>query len=458
MTPISAVSQGSPAHRAGVSVGDRLISINQNPILDVLDYKFYSYDTLLMLELCDEHSVTRTVSLTKQEGEDLGLEFATYLMDDARPCTNNCIFCFVHQMPKNMRKSLYFKDDDARLSFLTGNYITLTNLSPREIERIIALRISPINISVHTTDRELRASMLKNPCAAECLSIMESLAKGGITMNCQIVACPTINDGEALTSTLRDLATLYPQVQSVAVVPVGLTKFRDHLPHLDAYTKESATVLLDQVEVFAQEQLQKLESRFVWCSDEFYLLAERPLPSEEDYEGYVQLDNGVGMLRSLEREFVRGLSLLSDEELTQSTPFVIATGTAAAPLITRLVSLAQEKSPSFSGEVIPILNDFFGHSVVVAGLITGSDLIAQLRGRTLPPRLLLPESMLRYGEDVFLDDVTVAQVEEALGVTITPVPQDGFDLCDAIFNQFTPSERTITPPMTDQAFAYRQNI
>lgn len=458
LTPISKVNH--VASRLGVLVGERLLSINGTPILDVLDYKFHSYDASLALELQDPEGKKRQVLVEKEEGEDLGLEFETYLMDKARSCANDCLFCFVDQMPEGMRDSLYFKDDDARLSFLTGNYITMTNLSPRERKRIVDLRISPINISVHATDPTVRQEMLKHPKAGECLAVMEEFAKGNITMNAQVVACPSINDGAILQKTLEDLSQLHPQVNSISVVPVGITKYREHLPNLSPYTKETASEVLSIVEEFAAKHKEEKGTSLVWCSDEFYLKAQRDLPEEDYYEEFTQLDNGVGMLRMFSCEFLRGLKLMEGEEL-KGADFVIATGVAAAPMLTELVEIAKKTSENagydFKGKVIAIENDFFGHTINVAGLVTGRDLIAKLKGEPLAPQLLLSESMLRHGEQVFLDDITLKQVEEALNVTVIPVPQDGYDLVDAIYNVFTPApreENPITVPISQEAYLY----
>ena len=432
MTAVKSVDSRSPAHRAGVRVGDTLTHINGHPIVDVLDYKFYSYDPRLELTLKAPDGSVRALRVRKSEGEDLGLEFETYLMDRARSCANHCIFCFVDQMPPGMRPSLYFKDDDARLSFLLGNYLTLTNLSPREVRRIIDLRISPINVSVHTTDRELRCEMLKNRRAGEGIDIMERLAAHHITMNCQIVSCPGINDGPALNRTLHDLAAMFPAVNSVSVVPVGVTRYREGLYPLKTYTRETAAALVDQVEAFAACCLNEKGTRLVWCSDEFYLLAGRELPPEEYFEDFTQLDNGVGMLTLLTKEFGRALDLSERSELEGAAPFSIATGVSAAPFLAKLVERAREKCGTIEGRVYPIANRFFGETITVAGLVTGGDLIEQLRGKELGQRLLIPASMLRSGENVFLDDISTGDVERELGVPVVPVPQDGYELLDAI--------------------------
>jgi len=438
-----------------VRTGETLTHINGHPIVDVLDYKFYSYDPRLELTLRRPDGSARTLRVRKQEGEDLGLEFETYLMDRARSCANNCIFCFVDQMPPGMRESLYFKDDDARLSFLMGNYLTLTNLSEREAARICELRISPINISVHTTDPELRARMLRSPRAGEGLAIMRRFAQHQIAMNCQIVSCPGINDGPALDRTLADLAGMFPAVNSISVVPVGVTKYREGLYPLETYNRQTAGALIRQVEGFAARHLAEKGTRLAWCSDEFYLLAGREPPGEDYFEDFTQLDNGVGMLTLLAGEFGRALELAEPEELASAAPFSIATGTSAAPFLARLVERAREKCGKIQGTVYPIVNRFFGETITVAGLVTGGDLIQQLRGRDLGERLLLPASMLRAGERVFLDDVSLDDVERELGVPAVPVAQDGGALLDAMLGLETGPSCAGGPLPEDEWYRYR---
>ncbi len=430
MTVIRSVDARSPAHRAGVKAGEKLLQVNGHPIVDVLDYKFYTYDPKLTLLLGKPDGKERTVKVRKAEGEELGLNFETYLMDKARCCANRCIFCFVDQLPKGMRDTLYFKDDDARLSFLMGNYITMTNLSPRELDRIAELRISPINISVHATEPDLRAMMLGHRNGGRLMEIMERFAQAHITMNCQIVACPGVNDGEHLQKTMEDLAGLYPYVKSVSVVPVGLTCHREGLHPLQPYDKPRAEATLDQVEAFAEQCLTRFGSRVFWCSDELYLRAKRPIPADEYFEDYTQLENGVGMLRLLRTEFDSALRLADPVESVR--PYSTACGVDAAAWIEEIVDRAAEKCHT-KGNVYPIVNHFLGESITVSGLVTGGDLIAQLKGRDLGERLLIPINMLRHGEDVFLDDVTLADVARELNVEVVTVDQDGFDLCDAIF-------------------------
>lgn len=413
-----------------VSVGDSLLSINGNTVRDVLDYKYYAYDEELELVMGRPDGGTYELHIEKPEGGELGLDFENYLMDSARSCANNCIFCFIDQLPPGMRKTLYFKDDDTRLSFLMGNYITLTNLSRREIERIKALRISPVNVSVHTTDPQLRVQMLRNPRAGESIGVMREFAEAGIVMNCQIVCCPGINDGQALDRTMRDLAEMYPQVRSVSVVPVGLTKYREGLYHLTPFTPESAAKLISQVEAFADSCFAKHGSRIFFCSDELYIKAGKELPPDEYYEEHIQLENGVGMIRLLETEFNSALSLADEPD---GTPFAIVAGEAVAPYLEKMLDKARARFPGLKGRVYAVKNDFFGPEINVTGLITGGDMIRQLKGRQLGERLIISQNMLRHPEMDFLDDITIRQAEEALGVRIVPVRQDGFELLDAMF-------------------------
>lgn len=329
-TVIRSIAPHSPM-QGKAAPGDCLMSINGSAITDVLDYMYYAYDARLTVVLRGPDGAEKTVEIRKREGEDLGLEFEDFLMDCAMECTNNCVFCFVDQMPPGMRKSLYFKDDDARMSFLTGSYITLTNLTDRELRRICDLKISPVNVSVHTTNASLRAELMGNQAAGEIMERIQMLSDAGITMNCQVVCCPGQNDGEELLRTIHDLAAFYPRVASVAVVPVGLTKYRGGLSPLRPFDRAGAEKTIDLVEAFASQCQAYYGSRVVYCSDEFYLLADRPLPDDAYYEDYAQLDNGVGMLRLLETEFEAALRLVEPDE-GDGVPFSVATGTAAGPL------------------------------------------------------------------------------------------------------------------------------
>lgn len=434
LNAIKSIDPGSPLE-GKVHPGDTVLEINANKINDVLDYKFHSYDRKLKLKLQRPDGSEYSVTLRKAEGQDPGLNFESYLMDRPRACANRCVFCFIDQLPKGMRKTMYFKDDDTRLSFLLGNYITLTNLSEREVERIIALRISPVNVSVHTTNPELRCRMLRNPRAGESLDIMRRFAEAGIVMNCQIVSCPGWNDGEELCRTMRDLFAMHPAVRSVSVVPLGVTKHREGLEELQPYTKQLACDTINQVETFADACMETCGSRVFFCSDELYLTAERELPPDEYYEEHVQLDNGVGMIRLLETEFMSALKLSGPPD---GVPFTIATGTAAAPLLRELLGRAKEKYPALQGEVIAVENEFFGTSVTVAGLLTGGDLLRALQGRMSGQRLFIPQNMLRRDEADFLDDVTLKDFSRQLGVPVYPVEQDGFALWDAISGECLP--------------------
>ena len=455
-TVIASVDRRSSAERSGVRPGEKLIAINGHPVADVLDYRFFGYDRTPELELEEPGGERRVVRVRKPEGEDLGLNFDTYLMDKARSCANNCIFCFVDQMPPGMRKSLYFKDDDARLSFLMGNYITLTNLSQRELQRIIDLRISPINVSVHTTDPELRARMLCHKRAGDSIAVMRRFAQAGITMNCQIVACPGINDGPALERTLGDLAEMAPAVSSVAIVPVGLTKYREGLYPLEPYTAEQAGAVIDLVEAFGRRQMEKSGSTFAWCSDEFYLLAGRDLPEKSYYEDMNQLENGVGMLRLLTSQAELALEDVPGDLAPRSC--TIATGAAAAPFVREILEKAMAACPALRGEVRPIRNDFFGETITVSGLVTGRDLIAQLKETNLGQRLLIPSNLLRSGEQVFLDDVTVDQVEKELAIPVQIVEaEDGFALVDILLELEVPENAPVYVVPEDDDEYYRYN-
>ena len=428
-TIITSVDRHSPAERAGITPGEQLLTINGHQIIDVLDYRFYGYDTDCCLELREPAGTVRTVSLRKPEGRDLGLNFDTVLMDDMRSCANHCIFCFVDQMPPGMRKTLYFKDDDARLSFLQGNYITLTNLTDREAQRIIDLRISPINVSVHTTDPQLHCTMLGNKNALRSLDYIRAFCKAGIVMNGQIVVCPGWNDGDQLRRTLRDLTEM--QFSSCSLVPVGITKYRQGLAKLRPVDAATAAEIIDIADEYGRENLERFGTRRFFCADELYLRAGRPLPRAEYYEGYRQLENGVGLMRSLEDDFLAGLATV--DVPVRFSPFTIATGTAAAPLLRGLVQRAQADYPGLRGQVIAVENDFFGHTIDVAGLLTGQDISAQLRGRDLGDRVLIPIHMMRHGETVFLDDYTVERLSRELGVPVQVVDEDGFALVDAMF-------------------------
>ncbi len=428
---IVSVAPDSPAARAGMRAGDFLVAVNGKFIRDVLDYKYYSSDSRLTVEYTRSGKI-RFARIVKDEGLPLGLEFESYLMDKARSCSNKCVFCFIDQLPSGMRKTLYFKDDDARLSFLQGNYISLTNLSPREIERICELRISPVNVSVQATDPDVRRFMLGNENAGRCMDIMRRFSEAGIAMNCQIVVCPGINDGSVLLRSMRELAALYPSVSSVSVVPVGLTRHREGLYPLSPVTPDAAAEIIDAVDAFGCECAARYGERIFCCADELFLRAGRDIPEEDYYGGYPQFENGVGMMRSLENEFLSALEVRSGS--SGSGAFSVATGLAAAPLIRKLLQISSERCYNVSGAVYGIENRFFGSTVDVAGLITGGDLIEQLKDRPLGSRLLISASMLRHGGDMFLDSVTLSDASRALGVPIIGVANDGEALLEAFLN------------------------
>ncbi len=430
-TIIASIDRHSPAERAGIQAGEQLLTINGHPIVDVLDYRFYGYDPVSHIELKTAAGDVRTVTLRKAEGQDLGLNFDTYLMDEMRSCANHCVFCFVDQMPPGMRSTLYFKDDDARLSFLLGNYITLTNLTEREAQRIIDLHISPINVSVHATDPQLHCTLLGNRDAARSLDYIKAFCKAGIVMNGQIVVCPGWNDGDHLRRTLRDLTEW--EFSSCSLVPVGITKYRRGLAKLRAVDGACAREIIAIAEEYGQENLRRFGTRRFFCADELFLRAGMELPQEAYYEGYRQIENGVGMLRSLEQEFVSALHLESREE--SPSPFTIATGTAAAPFMRSLLAQAQDWFPALRGQVVAVENDFFGHTIDVAGLLTGQDLSAQLRRVGTLGRVLLPLHMLRHGENVFLDDYTVERLSAELGCPVQIAGTDGFELLDAMLER-----------------------
>lgn len=423
------VTTGSHADKAGIKKGETLLSINSNEIVDVLDYRFYQVNRKLTLEVADEDKNVRTIEMTKGEYEEIGLEFETYLMDKQHSCRNKCIFCFIDQLPRGMRESLYFKDDDSRLSFLFGNYITLTNITEHEIDRIIKMHISPINVSVHTTNPELRCKMMNNRFAGDTLKYLKRFADAGITLNCQIVSCPGINDGDELVRTLTDLENL--GVNMTAIVPVGLTRYRENLYPLVPYNKETAGQTIDIIEKMGDECVKKHGRRIFFPGDEFYLLAEREIPSPEFYEDFSALEDGIGMIAYLTDDVGWKLEELdADESLCHKV--TIACGEGVFPYMKRIMSMINEKFPNITINTRAIKNNFFGGGVNVSGLVTGGDLIDQLRGDDLGDRLIIPSSMLRFENDLFLDDVSTDDVERELGVTLVSVNNNGNDLVEAV--------------------------
>ena len=427
---IANVQTDSIAAKKKIAAGDRLVSMNGHEIADVLDYRFYLFEPRLTLCVQTASGKNRTVRIRKPEDEDIGLEFETYLMDTQHTCRNNCIFCFIDQMPPGMRKSLYFKDDDSRLSFLFGNYITLTNLSEHEVERIISMHISPINISVHTTNPDLRCRMMNNRFAGDTLSLLRRFADAGIHMECQLVICPEWNDGDELLRSMCDLAALAPAVESVAVVPVGLTKYREGLTPLRPFTAEESAEVIEMVTHFGDEQLKKTGNRLIYPADEWYVQAGLPIPNEEFYGEMSQLENGVGLVALLRAQFSEALAEY-DNEKAVGTDTVFATGTAVAPILEELVKTASSKIANIHARVVAIQNDFFGESITVAGLVTGGDLCRQLQG--IPcERVLIPDCMLRHEGDRFLDDMTPEQLETELGVKVEVISTDGGALFEAL--------------------------
>ena len=423
---IRSVEQGTPAYKAGIPSESRLISINKNEIFDVLDYRFYQNEKRLKLRV-EVAGKIKTYRIKKAEYEELGLVFDTYLMDEQRSCKNKCVFCFIDQLPKGMRNSLYFKDDDSRLSFLFGNYITLTNITEHEIERIIKLHISPINVSVHTTNPELRCKMMNNRFAGDALSVLYKLAEAGISINCQLVLCPEYNDGEELRRSLTDLTSL-STVQSIAAVPVGLTAHREGLAELKPFNKQTASAVLDILNEFCDLTLEKYGKRRVFGSDEFYILSEREIPSTEYYEDFLQLENGVGMWALFKSEATDAIeNSFADFSLSKDRKITVATGESAYPLIKNIVDISTKKWHNLYCNVMKIKNNFFGGHITVTGLITGSDLIEQLKGTELGEYLLISASMLRFEKDKFLDDVTIDEIEKALNVKVLIIENDGFD-------------------------------
>ena len=434
---ISYVEPGSAANEGGILPGDCLIKVNGHKIKDIFDYRYYTTEENISLELIDAGGEPYIVDIEKDADEDPGITFAEPLIDADRGCANNCIFCFIDQMPPGMRETLYFKDDDTRLSFLTGNYVTLTNIGYAELNRIVKYRLSPINISVHTTDPGLRCRMLRHKGAGDVLKKIDVLRKGCITVNAQIVLCPGYNDGIALERTLNDLLSYSDCVASVSVVPVGLTKYREGLTPLRLPTRDEAAAVIDTLEKYRAKALEKLGTGFVYPSDEFYIYAGRDIPDYSFYDDFPQLENGVGMLRLLDFqvcEYIHAnrkrLLLITGENFRRSVD--VATGAAAFGFIEQLCRYTGSFFPGLNVSVHCIENDFFGHSITVAGLITGGDLTAQLHGKLTSDELLITENMLRKGETVFLDNIDLSEAEKWLGVKITAVPDSGEAFVNAL--------------------------
>ena len=434
MVKIIGVEERSYAKKAGIKPLDTLVSINGNEICDVLDYRFYLTEKVITLALKGEKG-DYTVKIKKGEYDDIGLEFETPLMDEKHSCRNGCIFCFIDQNPEGMREPIYFKDDDSRLSFIHGNYITLTNMFDKDIERIIKMRISPVNVSIHTTNPELRVRMMKNKRSGEVLRYLDDFKAAGLSMCGQIVLCKGVNDGEELLRSLRDLSAYYPEMGSVSVVPAGLTKHRDGLYPLTDFTAEEAGAVIDLIDSVAAEQLRKHGSRQFFAADEFYLKAGRPLPEAEYYEDYPQIENGVGMLRSFSDEF--GMAVEDIEFMLESVKgkrqVTVVTGVAAYGMLSEFARKITELCPSLVVNVVKIINKFFGESITVSGLLTGKDIYEQLQGVELGDELLIPESALRAQDEDFLCGMTLVELQDKLGVKVTPVGNDGYGFAEAVF-------------------------
>ena len=449
---IREVAPGSIGEEMEIEPGDVLVSINDQNIEDVFDYRYLIKDEYLEVVIRKADGEEWLLEIEKDYDDDLGLEFENGLMSEYRSCSNKCIFCFIDQMPPGMRDTLYFKDDDSRLSFLQGNYITLTNMKDKDIERIIHMQLAPINISVHTTNPQLRCKMLNNRFAGEKLKYIQKLYDGHVEMNGQIVCCKGINDGEELRRSITDLSAYLPFMRSVSVVPAGITKYRDGLFPIELFTKAEAEQVIDLIESFQKDFYEKYGLHFIHASDEWYIMAERDFPEEERYDGYIQLENGVGMMRLLMAEFTDGLAQVKkrpdlaklQKELKRN--IVLATGKLTCGTLETFARRMTELFPGLSIQVLPIRNDFFGETITVSGLITGQDLIRQTKEKRAPQAcaggtLMIPSNMLRTGEAVFLDDVTVQDAEKALHMKVVPVETDGYAFIEAILDPEYTMER-----------------
>lgn len=430
---IEAICKDSIAEEIGLEIGDILLSVDGNPIKDIIDYKYLISDNYIIVNIEKPDGEIWEIEIEKEFDEDLGIIFANSLIDKAKSCKNKCIFCFIDQLPENMRETLYFKDDDSRLSFLQGNFITLTNMSDEEIDRIIEYRLSPINVSVHTTNPELRIEMLNNKNAGKVYDILKRFHQVGLIVNCQIVLVPDVNDGEELDRTLRDLSALHPTVKSVAVVPIGITKFRDNLKKVESFDKERSDVFLNYIEKKQDDYLSSLGTRFVFASDEFYSLTGRELPSTEEYEGFPQLENGVGLMKSLEDEIQEELDKIKDNPIIKKK-ILIATGTLAKDFMERIANAISSRFSDLELNVVAITNDFFGDTITVSGLITGQDLIYQLDKYKEIDKIIIPRSMMKSDEEIFLDNISIEEVREKLDVDVIISKVNGKDLINTIIN------------------------
>ena len=429
---IQYVEPYSPADEAGIVPGDTLISVNGEEPLDILEYRFLTAEYEVTLEI-EKKNGRREIITIENDYEDLGIEFCEGLISEAQSCRNKCIFCFIDQLPKGMRETVYFKDDDTRLSFLQGNYVTLTNVSDEALDRMIRMRVSPINISVHTTNPELRVKMLGNRFAGNVYDRMKKLAENKIYMNTQIVLCPGYNDNTELDRTIKELSELIPYVQSLSVVPVGLTAHREGLCKIEPFTKESSKEVVRQVEEHQKRLLSEKGTRFVYLSDEFYINAGLEIPKAEEYEGFPQIENGVGLAASLIEEFDSAIEYVEEKEYSKKA--AIVTGELAAELIKGLAEQVMKRAKGIEVEVYPVKNEFFGGGVNVAGLVCAQDILKTVKAATKYDKILIPDCMLRDGEDVFLDNITLTELEEKLGVQVVPVPNDGYAFVEALIGE-----------------------
>lgn len=425
------VIAGSIAEEAGIEIGDVLLSINGENIEDVFDYRFLMTDEALVLEIEKGDGEIWDIDIEKDQYEDLGIDFENPLMDEMKSCSNKCIFCFIDQLPKNMRQTLYFKDDDSRMSFLAGNYVTLTNMKDEEIDRIIRYRMSPINVSVHTTNPKLRTFMLNNKFAGNVMDRIKNLVEAGIEVNCQIVLCRGINDESELDKSINELAEMYPGVKSISVVPVGITRHRDGLFELQPYDSESSDKVISQVEKLQESFVKNHDSRIVYLADEFYIMANRAIPDYKDYEDFPQIENGVGLISMLLHEFYEYLEVIVPYK-TEKRTVSIATGVSPYKYIKEMTTVLENKFDRLKVNIYEIKNNYFGKNVTVTGLLTGIDLIEQLKGKELGTELLISRSMLKADEDILLDDYSLKMLEEAINIKITVVENDGKDFIEKI--------------------------
>ena len=429
---ISKVYKDSIADEIGIEVDDILLSVNGEKVEDIIQYKFLISDEYIELEIQKKDGKIYLYEIEKDYDEELGIEFTNPIIDKAKSCRNKCVFCFIDQLPEGMRETLYFKDDDSRLSFLQGNFVTLTNMSEDDINNIIKYRISPINISVHTTNPELRQKMINNRFAGKLLDIMKRLAEAGIEMNAQIVLCPGYNDKEELDRTLNDLANLHPYVNSAAIVPVGITRYRENLAKLEIFDEKSAGETIDQVDKLQQKFLKELNTRFAFLSDEFYIIAKRPLLKYDEYEGFIQFEDGVGMITKMGTEVVKYLDTINDDRLNKTKKVSIATGNSAYEFMCEMANKIMAKFKNIEINVYKIKNNYFGETITVAGLLTATDLIDQLKNKDLGETLYITRSMMKSDEEIFLDNITLKELEEKLNIEVIPCQNEGKDVVDKV--------------------------